>query len=185
MVTVMECIEKNKVIAAVRSMEDLKRAVASGCDMIFDLAPDILDVEEKVAIAHAAGKKIFIHLDLADGIGKDRSGVAFVKRAGVDGIISTRVNIIKISRDAELFTVQRFFAVDSQSVDTMVDTQKASRADMIEIMPGVVAKVIDDLKKRVGVPVIAGGLIETESEISAALLAGAAAVSTGKAELWK
>lgn len=184
MVSIMECMEKNSVIAAVRSGEDFKKAVASGCNMIFDLAPDISDVVEKARLAHGAGKKMFIHLDLASGIGKDRSGVAFVKAAGVDGIISTRANIIKISRDAGLFTVQRFFAVDSQSVDTMVESQKTSHADMIEIMPGVVAKVITDLKKCINVPVIAGGLIETREEVETAVFAGATAVSTGKAELW-
>ncbi|MBE6966097.1 MAG: glycerol-3-phosphate responsive antiterminator [Ruminococcaceae bacterium] len=184
MVSIMECIEKNSVIAAVRSSEDFKKAVSSGCNMIFDLAPDISDVSEKARLAHSVGKKMFIHLDLASGIGKDRSGVAFVKAAGVDGIISTRANIIKISRDAGLFTVQRFFAVDSQSVDTMVDSQKNSHADMVEIMPGVVGKVIAALKECISVPVIAGGLIETREEVDAALASGAAAVSTGKAELW-
>ncbi len=185
MVSIMECIKNNSVIAAVRSYEDFKKAVASGCNMIFDLAPDISDVAEKARLVHDAGKKMFIHLDLASGIGKDRSGVAFVKDAGVDGIISTRVNIIKISRDAGLFTVQRFFAVDSQSVDTMVDSQKTSHADMIEIMPGVVGKVIAALKRCINVPVIAGGLIQTREEVEAALSSGATAVSTGKAELWK
>ena len=185
MVSIMECIEKNSVIAAVRSRESFKKAVASGCNMIFDLAPDISDVAEKAALAHGAGKKMFIHLDLAGGIGKDRSGIAFVKAAGVDGIISTRANIIKIARDAGLFTVQRFFAVDSQSVETMVDSQKSSHTDMVEIMPGVVGKVISALKKCINVPVIAGGLIETREEVDFALASGAAAVSTGKAELWK
>ncbi len=185
MVSIMECIEKNSVIAAVRSYEDLKKAAASGCNVIFDLAPDISDVAEKARLSHSAGKKIFIHLDLASGIGKDKSGVVFVKEAGIDGIISTRTNVIKISRDAGLFTVQRFFSVDSQSVDTMVESQKTSHADMIEIMPGVVGKVIATLKRCISVPVIAGGLIETREEIDAALLAGAAAVSTGKEELWR
>ena len=110
MESIIECINKNSVIAAVRNSEDFKKAVSSGCNMIFDLAPDISDVEEKARLAHSAGKKVFIHLDLASGIGKDRSGVAFVKAAGVDGIISTRANIIKISRDTDLFTVQRFLA---------------------------------------------------------------------------
>lgn len=185
MESVMNCIKKSCVIAAVRSMEDFEKAAMSGSDIIFDLSPDISDVAEKARRAHEAKKRLFIHLDLASGIGKDRSGIAYVKGAGVDGIISTRVNIIKSAREAGLFTVQRFFAVDSQSVDTTVEAQKASRADMIEIMPGVLPKVIADLKNRVSVPIIAGGLIETEEEIKAAIEIGAAAVSTGRASLWK
>ena len=67
----------------------------------------------------------------------------------------------------------------------MVDSQKNSHADMVEIMPGVVGKVIAALKECISVPVIAGGLIETREEVDAALASGAAAVSTGKAELWE
>jgi hypothetical protein len=40
---------------------------------------------------------------------------------GVDGIISTRTNIIKFARQEGLTTVQRFFIVDSHSVDTTVE----------------------------------------------------------------
>ena len=185
MVSIMECIQGNSVIAAVRSIEDFKKAVHSGSEIIFDLSPDISDVSEKTSTAHSAGKKFFIHLDLANGIGKDRSGIMFVKKMGVDGIISTRANIIKLAREAGLFTVQRFFAVDSQSVDTTVESQKSSKADMIEIMPGIIPRVINVLKNRVNVPIIAGGLIETREEICDALKSGASAVSTGKSELWK
>lgn len=182
---IMEMILANSVIAAVRSRESFDEAVKSGSELIFDLAPDISDIAEKAKCCHAAGKKLFIHLDLASGIGKDKSGIDYVKNMGVDGIISTRANIIKLAREASLHTVQRFFAVDSQSVATAAESRKNSKADMIEIMPGVIPKVISDLRKLVSVPIIAGGLIESEAEIKSVIAAGAAAVSTGKASLWK
>jgi len=181
----MEKILANSVIAAVRSKESFDAALKSGSELIFDLAPDISDISGKAEACHAAGKKLFIHLDLASGIGKDKSGIDYVRSMGADGIISTRANIIKLAREAGLHTVQRFFAVDSQSVATAVESRKNSKADMIEIMPGVIPKVISDLRERVGVPIIAGGLIESEAEIKSVLAAGAAAVSTGKASLWK
>ena len=55
---------------------------------------------------------------------------------------------------------------------------------MLEIMPGVISKVITQLKKTVNIPIIAGGIIDNKTEIIEALKAGAAAVSTGKCELW-
>ena len=55
---------------------------------------------------------------------------------------------------------------------------------MIEIMPGVVEKVIKYMKEKVSVPIIAGGIIETEEEVKNALDAGATAISTGKKEFW-
>ena len=55
---------------------------------------------------------------------------------------------------------------------------------MIEIMPGSILKVIPKLKETVEVPIIAGGLIETEQEASDAIKWGASAVSTGQKKLW-
>lgn len=133
---------------------------------------------------HEAGKKCFVHIDLAEGIGKDRSGIEYMKKKGVDDIISTRTGTIKIARDLGMFTVQRFFIVDSRSVNTTVESWKTSKAQMIEIMPGSILKVIPKLKETVEVPIIAGGLIETEQEASEAVKWGASAVSTGQKNLW-
>lgn len=55
---------------------------------------------------------------------------------------------------------------------------------MIEIMPGSVTKVISRLKEILDIPIIAGGLIETEEEAIEVIKSGAAAVSTGKITLW-
>jgi glycerol uptake operon antiterminator len=48
----------------------------------------------------------------------------------------------------------------------------------------VIPKVIARLSKE-NIPVIAGGLIETKGEITAALGSGATAISTGRPELWE
>lgn len=173
------------IIAAVRNEQEMEAAIASRVKLIFCLNPNILTLNQTVRAVHAAGKKIFLHIDLAEGVGKDKAGLVYVKNAGVDGVISTRVNIIKFAKEVGLFTVQRFFIVDSHSVDTTVESIKSSKADMIEIMPGIVTKVIADLKARLNVPIIAGGLIESRKEIEEAAHSGASAVSTSKQELWE
>ena len=129
-------------------------------------------------------KLIFVHADLAEGIGNDREGVGYLKSLGVDGIISTRTAMIRYAKEWELGTVQRFFIVDSHSIDTAVDTIRTSRPDMIEIMPGVLAKIIRKFRENIQMPVIAGGLVETKMEVMEALDAGASAVSTGSKTLW-
>lgn len=175
---------KNSIIAAVKNDNDFEKVLETKLEFIFDLNPDLLTLSEKVKRAHEKGFKIFIHLDLASGIGKDKSGILFAKATGVDGIISTRVNIIRMAREEGLFTVQRFFIVDSHSIETTSDAIKSSKPDMIEIMPGISPKIIKNLKNRLDVPIIAGGLIDSKDEIVAALESGATAVSTGKKELW-
>lgn len=172
------------IIAAVRNERDMEKALQSGVEMIFSLSPDIMTLEKDVESAHAAGKKIFLHMDLAEGIGKDKAGLEYVKMKGVDGIISTRVSMIKTARELGLFTVQRFFIVDSQSVNTTLEGIKASKPDMIEIMPGIVTKVIADLKGKLSIPIIAGGMINSRLEVRDALLSGATAISTSQRELW-
>ena len=172
------------IIAAVRTDEELMKAITSGTGLIFYLAPNLMSLADFVKKAHQNNKKLLCHIDLAEGLGKDKTGLIYLKSIGVDGIISTRVSIIKAAKEAGLFSVQRFFIVDSHSVATTVESAKASKADMIEIMPGVVPKVIAEIKKQITVPIIAGGLIETAEEIEAAFKNGAIGISTGKQEFW-
>lgn len=173
-----------QIIAAVKSDNTFERALKSKAEIIFDLYPNLMKERDKIKAAHSAGKKLFAHMDFAEGIGRDSCGIEFMKRLGIDGIISTRVNIIKAARDSGVCTVQRFFIVDSHSVDTTVEALKSSKADMIEVMPGVVPKIIRSLKERITVPIIAGGLIETPNEVAAAEENGAFGISTGNETLW-
>lgn len=178
-------LTRNKVIAAVRTKEELIKASFSDVKIIFDLSPNIMSVADNLKVAHDEGKKYFIHIDLAEGIGKDKSGVEFLKKLGVDGVISTRTAIIKAARELGVFTVQRFFIVDSHSIETTLEAIKLSKPQMIEIMPGSVKKVICRLKESLDIPIIAGGLIESLDEAVEIIKSGAAAVSTGSISLWK
>ncbi len=173
------------VIAAVKNKEDIEFALDCKTTLILHMTPNIHTLKEEIDMIHRAGKKVLLHFDLSEGIGKDKSGLLFVKNLGADGIISTRSNLIKSAKEIGLLTIQRFFIVDSHSVETTVESLKASKADMIEMMPGIIPKMIERIKERVNVPIIAGGLIETKEEMNQALNSGATAISTGKKDLWK
>ena len=151
--------ENYPIIAAVRTDEDFEAALHSPVQTVFLLSSNILHMDSLVARAHAADKLLFIHMDFTDGLSKDASGVRYLSTKGVDGIISTRTNIVSAAKDMGIPCVQRFFMVDSRSVDTALDALRQSRADLIEIMPGVAYKAIARMKKRTSVPIIAGGLI--------------------------
>lgn len=177
-----DCLEDNPIIAAVH--ENLfDDALACPCDVIFLLGGNLLTLEDKIKAAKSAGKIIFVHIDLADGIGKDKAGVGFIARLGADGIISTRANLIRFAKESGLLTVQRFFVYDTQGVESINSVLYNNLPDVVEIMPGVIGKIIEQFS-RVGAPLIAGGLIETKGEVTDALNMGACAVSTGKKELW-
>ena len=175
-------LELSPVIAAIRDSK-WTAALASPSEVLFYLEPHLSTIQNRIEDAHKAGKLIFVHLDLAEGIGKDKEGVAFLSDCGADGIISTRAQIIRFAKDLNLLTVQRFFALDSQGLDSILEMLKSSRPHFIEIMPGVIPKVLKRFALG-SIPVIAGGLIEEKSEVTAALGADAIAVSTGCERLW-
>ena len=177
----MSVLEKSPVIAAVND-SGWDAAINSSAEVIFYLKANLMTVSEKISEAKNRNKIIFVHIDLAEGIGKDRSGVSFLAKSGVNGIISTRSQLINYAKDEKLLTVQRFFALDSQGLGSM--HSMLASADFIEIMPGVIPKVVERFAKE-GLSVIAGGLIETKEEVMTAMKAGTLAVSTGKTELWE
>ncbi len=180
----MTNLDNNPVIAAVRSETDLKQAVETSVEIIFLLRSSILTLPKMIETVHAKNKLIFVHSDFSDGIGNDKDGIAYLKSLGVDGIISTRSVIIKYAKELGLLTVQRFFIVDSHSIDTAIDAINIARPDMIEIMPGIMSKIIERFSEAVRLPVIAGGLIETKQEVIDALSAGATGISTNAKKLW-
>ena len=177
-----ERLECFPVIAAIRD-DKWRKALSSPCDVLFYLQADLMTVKERIRQAHEADKILFVHLDLADGIGKDRSGIDYLAKCGVDGIISTKAHIIRLAKEAGLLTVQRFFALDSKGMESIEEILRTSTPHLIEIMPGVIGKAIRRFSD-CGIPIIAGGLVETKNEVTDAISCGAAAVSTGKEDLW-
>lgn len=179
---IRDCLECNPVIAAVQS-DRFQAALQSPAQIIFHLSADLISIQDIIRQAHDAGKYIFIHIDLADGIGKDRTGVRYISQCGADGIISTKAQLIRYAKEQGLIAIQRFFALDSKGMDSIDEMVRNTNPHLMEIMPGVICKAIKRYS-RCGIPVIAGGLIQTKAEVTDALGAGATAVSTGKDQLW-
>ena len=176
----LECFP---IIAAIRDNR-WQSALASPAEVLFYLEANLLTIADRIREAHRAEKVIFVHLDLAEGIGKDRSGIQYLAGCGVDGIISTKAQIIRLAKGSGLLTVQRFFALDSQGMDSVQEMLKSTNPHFMEIMPGVLPKAVQRFSAG-SIPVIAGGLIETKAEITAALRSGATAISTGCPQLWE
>lgn len=179
---VLRCLECNPVIAAIQK-DALQEAIDSPAEVIFHLGADLISIPQIVEAVHKANKFIFIHVDLAEGLGKDRAAIKYVAQCGADGIITTKAQLVRYAKEFDLITVQRFFALDSKGMESIEETLRNSNPHLMEIMPGVIGKVIRRFSGS-HVPVIAGGLIQTKAEVTEALNCGAMAVSTGKQELW-
>ncbi len=181
-----ETLQNSPIIAAVKDREEMRAALECDSQIFFVLFGTICDIDEIVGEIKSAGKTVFVHLDLVEGLaGKDVAVDFLQKVASPDGIISTKPSLLKYAKSRGLLTVQRFFLLDSLA-EANIDRQFAvSRPDMVEILPGLMTSSIGEIaRKHPETPVIAGGLIRTKEEVLAALKAGAAAVSSTNRNVW-
>lgn len=181
----LEQLARRPVIAAVRGPGDLEKAVRSRAAAVFLLGGSLMTLPGWVERARASGKYVFVHLDLCDGLGKDAAAVDWIALAvRPDGLISTRQQLLRRAREHGLMTIQRLFLMDSESLTNGVRLLSSAPPDLVEVLPGLVPKGISALRERLGLPVIAGGMVTEAADVAQALRAGASGVSSSVQELW-
>ena len=181
---IKETIEDTPVIMAVKDWEGIRRCTAQESKVVFILFGDICNIGEIVKTVKDAGKAAMVHMDLISGLGNKEISVDFIHQTtDADGIISTKPAVIKRGKELGMFTVLRFFVLDSLALENVLK-QDAVNADMIEILPGIMPKITKRVAQAVSVPVICGGLVSDKEDIIGALGAGAVAGSTTNADAW-
>ncbi|WP_025785801.1 glycerol-3-phosphate responsive antiterminator [Sporosarcina sp. D27] len=176
---------ESQMIASVQSEKNLELAIKSKVNIVFLLTGDLLSTGVYITRLQEAGKQVFLHLDFIDGISNSKSAMKYVAETWKPtGIITTKSHLIKSASELGLMTIQRIFLLDGGAVTKGIEMTNTSRPDAIEIMPGVIPKVIDQLSRTLNYPVIAGGLITEISEVHDALKVGALAVSSGNPDMW-
>ena len=176
---------ESPVVAAVKDGPGLQRCLHSECRVAFVLYGDICTVPALVAALKETGKVVLVHIDLIDGLSAREIAADFIaENTGADGVISTRPALIRHARERGLFTVQRFFLLDSIALQNVERQMDMGSADLIEILPGVMPKIIRRLAGSAKKPLIAGGLISDKEDILLALGAGAIAISSTNENVW-
>jgi glycerol uptake operon antiterminator len=167
------------VIAAVKSQDGVDESLSLGAEMLFVLFGDILTIPKIVSKIKDAGKIALIHLDLIDGLASREIAVDYLwETTGADGILSTKANLVKHAKNKGFLGIQRFFVLDSLALLNIEKQFPLEYADAVEILPGIMPKIIKKIVPIAQKPVIAGGLITEEEDVRNALEAGAAAVSS-------
>lgn len=181
-----DLIEANPVIAAVKDYEGLRSCCErEDIKVVFVLFGDICSIGGIVSDIKEAGKVAMVHIDLITGLSSKEIAVDFLKGATLaDGIISTRPAMLKRAGELSMQTILRVFALDSMAFENIEHQLSSAKPDAIEILPGLMPKVIKRVCKAVKIPVIAGGLISEKEDVVAALGAGALAVSTTNPKVW-
>ena len=159
-----------------RSRESTRRRSCSG--------EDIFRVLERVVAARRR-PAVCINVDLVGGVSADASGLRFLS-GRVEGVISTHRHVVELAKQAGLFTIHRLFAIDSGAVERGVKLIRRAQPHCVEILPALayleVAAAYPELLER---PVLAGGWLKSQEDVSSIVAAGAAGISTSHQGLWR
>lgn len=173
------------VIAAVKDDKGLERCLESEIQIVFILYGDLVKIPDMVTRLRQRGKKAIVHVDLITGLSGKEVAVDFIKNStNADGIISTKMSLIRRAKELKMVTVFRFFVIDSMAFDNIKRQCESAQPDLVEILPGLMPKIITRVTKMVSAPVIAGGLVAEKADVIAAIEAGAISISSTNQKTW-
>lgn len=181
----IDILEDTPIVTAIKDDKGLEKCLEAPSKFVFVLYGDICNIGQIVKKLKEHGKYAVVHLDLIEGLESKPISVKFLKENTlIDGIISTKIAIIKAAKKEGLITVMRFFALDSLSIENIKKHVTGECIDFIEVLPGVAPKVIGKLAAEIDIPLIAGGLIADKEDVIAVLQKGAIAISTSNEQVW-
>jgi glycerol uptake operon antiterminator len=175
----------SNILPAVRDLKDLDKVIKYDHEFVVLLNSHIGQLKSIIKMLHENNKKVLLHADLVQGLKSDEYGAQFLCRyIRPDGLVSTRKNVLLTAKKNKLISVQRVFLLDSIALESSYKMMEAINPDCIEVLPGVMPHIIQEIYDKTNIPVIAGGLIRTNEEARAAIDAGAAAITTSNKDLW-
>lgn len=181
----MQLLEESPIIAAVKDRNGLKNSLKSDCNIIFVLFGTICDIKEIISEIKACEKIAIVHIDMISGLASKDVAVDFIKyNTEADGIISTKQQNLKRAKDLGLLAIQRTFVVDSIALSTLKKQLELFKPDAVEILPGIMPRILKLVRGYSKIPLIAGGLLADKKDFLEALEAGADGVSSTTEELW-
>ena len=177
-------IELNPIIAAVNELNQLEEALNSPCEIIFLLTGNIFNLKEISHRVKSKNKGLYIHIDLIDGFSKDTWGLEYIVRnIYPDGIITTKKNLVKLSKDLGAFTIQRLFIPDSTSLYKGIQSIKTYRPNVVEILLELCLR-LSKIQLETKIPIMTSGLIMDSEDVVQSLNSGSIAVSTSNKNVW-
>ena len=160
-----DAIMENPVIAAVKDEDGVLNCMQKDINVVFVLFGELTTISDIVDRLKSAGKIVIVHLDLIGGLAVREESVRFIKQyTKADGIISTKPDMIKYAKELGLYTIFRIFVIDSKAFNA-ISHHAISSADLIEILPGIMPRIIQKFSQKTHVPIIAGGLISEKEDV--------------------
>lgn len=183
---IKEILERNPVIPALKNEEYLKEAIESSSEIVFIIMSNILNIKNIVKTLKQADKIVYVHVDMVDGLSSSNNGVEYLmKEVNPDGIITTKHSIVSFATKNNISVIQRFFVLDSFSMNNTIVHIRDNKPNAVEILPGLMPKIIKRINNATKIPVITGGLVDEKEDVINALGAGAIGVSTTDKKIWE
>ena len=179
---IRDLFEISPIITAVKDEQGLEKALKTESPVVFLLFGNICNITGLVDQVKNSGKIAIVHVDLIQGLSSKEVAVDFIhQNTRADGIISTKAPLVRHAMD---LGGQRTFLIDSMALETTKKQLLTFQPDFMELMPGVMPKILKTVRGYTEIPLVAGGLISDKKDILAAFDAGVDAVSTTREELW-
>ncbi|UUH71406.1 glycerol uptake operon antiterminator GlpP [Bacillus subtilis] len=182
----MMSFHNQPILPAIRNMKQFDEFLNSSFSYGVILDIHLGQLKGVIKEAQKHGKNMMVHVDLIQGIKHDEYGAEFIcQDIKPAGIISTRSNVIAKAKQKKIYAIQRLFLLDTSAMEKSMEFIGKHKPDFIEVLPGIVPSLIQEIKEKTGIPIFAGGFIRTEEDVEQALKAGAVAVTTSNTKLWK
>ena len=182
---IRDLFEISPIITAVKDEQGLEKALKTESPVVFLLFGNICNITGLVDQVKNSGKIAIVHVDLIQGLSSKEVAVDFIhQNTRADGIISTKAPLVSHAMDLGMIGGQRTFLIDSMALETTKKQLLTFQPDFMELMPGVMPKILKTVRGYTEIPLVAGGLISDKKDILAAFDAGVDAVSTTREELW-
>lgn len=172
------------LISGIYDTENIKAILNSKSKIIFLLGGNIFNLKDITTRIKDKEKSIFICVDSIDGFSKDTWGLEYmVKNIELDGIISNKPSIVKMSKDMGVFTIQRAVIYNTKTFNETLISLKSLRPHAVEILPGFMPHIIKKIYNETKLPIISNGLISNPDHVRKSLDAGAIGVCTSNLDL--
>lgn len=93
---IVELLERNPIIPAIKGEKGLDDALNSESEIVFILTCNLFNVKGIVEKLKEKNKVVFLHIDLVEGLSHSVYALEYMlENTKIDGIISTKNNMIK------------------------------------------------------------------------------------------
>src|SRR5699024_2036219 len=144
------------ILPAIRSMKDVEKLIGSPYTKVALLDIHIGNLASHMKEMRDHGFQVYIHLDLITRLAITNEELEYShQKFQPYGIITTRGKLINKAKSMKLKTILRVFLIDSSSVEKSIDMINQTSPDYIELLPGIVPKMIHFYTHTQNVAVIA------------------------------